>query len=336
MDITAMNPICSIHILLLALLAMPCASCAQSSALVVDPGWPKRPEGVAWGAVTGIALDAEDHICIVNRIQPAVQVYDAEGKFVRSWNLEAPDAKGAHGIRIDHQGNFWLTDFRRHLVQKYDPNGKLLITLGEAGRRGNDTGHFDGPTDVAIFPNGQIFVSDGYGNRRVIAFDASGKYIRHWGAEGEGPGQFALPHAIVADSRQRLIVADRNNGRIQVFDAAGKLLAIWADQVMPWGLAITAADETWVCGSSKVRQAKGEGWMVAPPPDQLLLKLDRDGKEMARMPLKVMGSPPQPGEVDWVHGIAVDQHGALYLSDIQGKRVQKFQAPAAIPPPLPR
>ena len=332
-----MNPICYRDILLVGLLAMPCASCSQSPALVVDPAWPKRPDGFEWGAVTGIAVDRQNQICIVNRIQPAVQVYDDGGRLVRSWNMDGPDAKGAHGIRIDHQGNFWLTDFRRHLVQKYDPSGKLLMTLGEAGRRGNDTGHFDGPTDVAIFPNGDIFISDGYGNRRVIQFDATGKYVKHWGSEGEGPGQFALPHAIVADSRQRLIVADRNNGRIQVFDAAGKLVAIWADQVMPWGLAITAGDEVWVCGSSKVRQAQGPGWMVAPPPDQLLLKLDREGKELMRLPLKTIASPPgQPGEVDWVHGIAVDQRGPLYLSDIQGKRVQKFEAPAAIPPPLPR
>lgn len=331
-----MNPICSKDILLLALLAVPWASCAQSTALVVDPAWPKKPDGIEWGAVTGIAVDRQNQICIVNRIQPAVQMYDGEGRFVRSWNMDGPDAKGAHGIRIDHQGNFWLTDFRRHLVQKYDRDGKLLLTLGEAGQRANDTAHFDGPTDVAALPGGEIFVSDGYGNRRVIVFDANGKYLRQWGSEGQGPGQFALPHAIVADSSQRLIVADRNNGRIEVFDAAGKLLAIWADQIMSWGLAITPADELWVCGSSKVRQVQGEGWMVAPPPDQLLLKLDRDGKELARIPLKGIGSPAAPGEVDWVHGIAMDQQGFLYLSDIQGKRAQKFQAPAAIPPPLPR
>ncbi len=116
-------------------------------------------------------------------------------------------------------------------MRKYDAEGRLLLTLGEFGRAGNDEKHFDRPTDVTVLPNGEIYVTDGYGNRRVVRFDAAGRYIAQWGQAGTGPGQFAPPHAIVADSRIRLYVADRENARIQVFDRDGKLLDVWANRV---------------------------------------------------------------------------------------------------------
>jgi hypothetical protein len=313
------------EMLILMMVVYSSWACGGEARLVVDPGWPQRPENVAWGSMPGITVDAQDRICLFTRVQPAVQVYGVDGKLLQSWPLDAANAKGSHGIRVEGAGNFWLTDFRRHVVEKYSPAGKLLLRLGEPGHAGDDAGHFDGPTDTAILPSGDLFVSDGYGNRRVAHFDKQGKFVKQWGENGDRPGQFALPHAIVADSQQRLYVADRNNGRIQVFDTEGKLLAVWDNLLMPWGLAITPRDEIWVCGSSRVRNPKAEGWMVAPPPDQLLMKFNRDGKVLLRVPLpKIAVAPGKPGEVDWVHAVAVDSQGNIYLGDIQGKRAQKY------------
>jgi DNA-binding beta-propeller fold protein YncE len=271
----------------------------------------------------GVAIDARDRIYIFNRHAPAVQVYEADGTFLRAWSPE--DANGAHGIRAGPDQTVWTTDIKSHVVRKYDAQGKLLLTLGELGQAGNDERHFDRPTDVAVLPNGEVYVTDGYGNRRVIHFDATGKYLSQWGAAGTGPGQFALPHAIVADSRHRLYVADRENARIQVFDPSGKLLDVWANLVAPWGLHLTRDDELWVCGSSAVAKDKPGEWAVLPPPDQVVMKLNLKGEVLLRAPLRKTAAPPgQAGEVDWVHGIAVDAKGNLYLGDIQGHRVQKF------------
>jgi len=271
----------------------------------------------------GITVDTRDQIYIFTRSQPAVQVYRADGTFLRAWNVEA--FGGAHFIRIGPEGNVWTANIENHVVRKYSPEGKLLLTLGEVGRAGADQRHFDQPTDMAVLPTGDIFVCDGYGNRRVIHFDATGKYVNQWGQAGSKPGQFALPHSIVADSLGRLYVADRENARIQVFDTRGKLLAVWANIVTPWGLWLTKNDEIWVCGSSAVRKDVADEWTVVPPSDQVVMKLSQKGEVLLRVPLRKTTVPPgKLGEVDWVHGIALDSQGNLYLGDIQGGRAQKF------------
>ncbi|MCP4610756.1 MAG: 6-bladed beta-propeller [Planctomycetes bacterium] len=289
---------------------------------VVDATWPKKPERFKWAQMAGIAVDKKDQIYIFTRSQPTVQVYKTDGTMVRAWYME--DSSGSHFIRIGPEGNIWTANISEHVIRKYDTKGKLLLTIGEPGVAGADKGHFDKPTDMAILPSGDIFVSDGYGNRRVVHFDAKGEYVNQWGSEGDGPGQFALPHAIVADSQNRLYVADRENARIQVFDTKGKLLAIWEDVVTPWGFCITKKDEIWACGSSVKKDDNGK-CLVLPPPDEILVKLDVDGKVLSRVTLEKTTTPPgKSGELDWVHAIAFDSKGNLYLGDIQGRRAQKF------------
>jgi hypothetical protein len=290
--------------------------------LVVDPDWPKKPHE-AWKAVPGIAVDAQDRVYVFTRTKPALQVYQSDGTSLGSWPVESEG--GAHYVRIASDGNLWLTDVHQHVVEKYSPEGKRLMRLGQWGQAGNDREHFDRPTDVAVLPSGEFFVTDGYGNRRVVHFDALGRFVKQWGEEGTEPGQFALPHSIVADAQKRLYVADRNNGRIQVFDTEGKLLTVWDHGIMPWGLYITGGDTIWVCGSSRVRTADGTGWQVLPPSGQLVLKLNPEGKVLLRADLVQISTPPgNPGEVNWLHAIAIDSHGAFYLGDIDGKRVQKY------------
>ncbi len=290
---------------------------------VIDQTWPQKPDPVKWAQMPGITIDSQDNIYIHTRSRPGVQVYKSDGTFLRSWDIE--DVNGAHFIRIGPKGNIWAANITNHTVRKYGPKGKLLLTIGEAGRAGNDELHFNKPTDMAILPTGDIFVTDGYVNRRVAHFDASGKYLNQWGQAGTGPGQFALPHSIVADSHGRLYVADRENARIQVFDTGGRLLAVWENVVTPWGLWISKNDEIWVCGSSCVRKDAADEWLVLPPSDQVVMKLNLKGEILLRLPLTMTVEPPgKAGELNWVHGIALDSHGNMYLGDIQGGRAQKF------------
>src|SRR5262249_15680746 len=135
---------------------------------VVDPTWPKRPANMKWGQMPGIAVDAHDQVYIFTRSPNPVQVYDASGKFIRSCGEGT--LKTAHHINIDHEGNVWVADIGYHVVQKYTPKGKLLLTLGTKGKPGRDKNHLNMPTDMAITPKGDIFVADGYGNDRIVHF----------------------------------------------------------------------------------------------------------------------------------------------------------------------
>ena len=138
-----------------------------------DPHWPQIPENIGRkGWVSGLAIDDKDQVWCFKKGDDPVQVYTTEGKFVRSWG------KGMfvnpHQLRIDHEGNIWVADFGLHVVQKFTPEGELLQTLGVKGVEGNDQTHFNKPTDMAITPTGEIFVTDGYGNRRIVHFDKEG------------------------------------------------------------------------------------------------------------------------------------------------------------------
>lgn len=321
--------ICS-SVLVVSFLIALCPGCANQQhgqvnlpILQVDNSWPQKPKSFEWAQMPGITVDDRDQVYIFTRSQPAVQVYKTDGMLVRAW--DSGDPNGAHFIRIGPKGNVWTANITDHVVRKHSPEGKLLLTIGKPGVAGTERGHFDKPTDMAILPSGDIFVSDGYGNRRVVHFDANGEYVNEWGQEGNQPGQFALPHAIVADSKGRLYVADRENARIQVFDTTGKLLAVWQDLVTPWGLWMTKNQELWVCGSSCFKKEGMNEHMVLPPQDQVLMKLSLKGKVLQRIELLKTEVPPgKPGELDWVHAVAFDSKGNLYLGDIQGKRAQKF------------
>jgi DNA-binding beta-propeller fold protein YncE len=137
------------------------------------------------------------------------------------------------------------------------------------------------PNDVAIAANGDLYVSDGYGNNRVVVFDKSGKFGRAWGKLGTAPGEFSQPHSIALDSKGRVYVADRNNVRIQVFDAKGKFLTEWKNIITPWALEITKDDEIWVCGSSPMLWSEvgpKQAALATPPKDQVVMKLDTEGR----------------------------------------------------------
>ncbi len=291
----------------------------------VDPAWPKRPPNMKWAEMPGIAVDARDHVYLFTRTDTPVQVYDADGNLIRSWGQDMFKSGAAHHVKIDHEGNVWLADIADHVVRKFTPEGKLLLTLGTSGVAGRDSTHLNQPTDMAITPAGDVFVADGYGNSRIVHFTRDGKFVKAWGELGHGPGQFSIPHAIAVDSKGRLYVADRNNVRIQIFDQSGKLLDEWRDVVTPWGLWVTKHDEIWVCGSSPMQWRKEDSALGCPPKDQVFMKFNPAGRllQLWTVPKGADGLE-KPGELNWLHCVALDSKGNLYAGDIKGKRAQKF------------
>jgi DNA-binding beta-propeller fold protein YncE len=274
------------------------------------PGWPSLPADVELGQVSAVATDAADHVYVFHRGRHPVLVFDRDGKFLRSWGDDL--VKTAHGLRVDGDNNVWVTDIGHHLVMKFDPVGKLLLTLGRKDQPGDGTDQFDRPTDVAVAPSGEFYVADGYGNSRVVEFSKDGKFLRQWGKKGGGEGEFRLPHAIRLDARGRVYVGDRENNRVQVFDSDGKFLEQWQDTGAPYGLFLT--------GEGRLFVADGRAHWVKV--------LDAQGKVLGRWGEKGKG----PGQFLVPHGICVDSHRAVYVAEVDGRRVQKFVASEAPSP----
>jgi hypothetical protein len=167
-----------------------------------------------------------------------------------------------------------------------------------------------------------------------VVFDKNGRFVRTWGKLGQAQGEFSQPHSIALDSRGRVYVADRNNTRVQIFDPKGKFLAEWKNIITPWHIAITKNDEIYICGSSPMLWSEvpaRQSALATPPKDQLVMKLDTEGrlKQLWVFP-KGENGKERPGDLNWVHSIAVAADGTLYLGDVQGKRVQKFAAVGAL------
>jgi len=266
------------------------------------PGWLQVPKDFEFGLVTGVATDKDDNLYIFHRGEQPVAIFNKDGKFLRSWGED--EVETAHGLRIDHEGNVWTTDLDRHQVIKHDPNGKILLKLGKAYKEGNTPDQFDCPADVAIAPNGDIYVADGYGNSRVVKFNKEGKYLKEWGKPGKGPGEFDLVHAIALDAKGRVYVADRENDRIQIFDGDGKFLEQWRGFGSPYGLFLQ----------------NGQRWLVTDGKGEQVCFLDLQGKVLSRFGQKGKG----PGQFLLAHGICADSRGVLYVTEAEGDRVQKF------------
>jgi DNA-binding beta-propeller fold protein YncE len=211
-------------------------------------GWAQLPAGMQWGQVISVKPDAHGNLWVFHRSEPPILEFDASGKFLKSFG--AGMFVQPHGLEIDRDGNVWTTDQtakdgKGEQVIKFSPEGKVLMTLGKAGVAGAGPDTFNGPCDVAIAPNGDIFVADGHGgdtNARVVKFSKDGKYIKEWGKKGSGPGEFDTLHSMAMDSKGRLFIADRGNSRIQIFDQDGKFIAEWKQFGRPSGLYITKND----------------------------------------------------------------------------------------------
>jgi DNA-binding beta-propeller fold protein YncE len=226
--------------------------------------WGELPAGVKWAAVTAIEPAPDGtiyviHRCFANscagRSEAPILKYDAAGKLRGSWG------QGMfifpHGATVDRDGNLWVTDARGengigHQVFKFNPDGKVLLTLGKAGVSGSGPDLFDQPTDVVVAPGGDIFVTDSHRNgknNRIVKFSRDGRFVKEWGRKGSAAGEISEPHTIAMDSQGRLFVGDRENNRIQIFDQDGKVLAEWRQFGRPSGIAITPDDTIYVADS---------------------------------------------------------------------------------------
>lgn len=183
--------------------------------------------GVELGMVSWVASSPDGTFYLLQRGDKAdpILAIDGQGKVVRSWG------KGRyvmpHAIRVDRQGHVWTTDAATSHVIKYSSRGDVLLDIAVGGQPTPCRNNFCGTTDVAFAANGHVFISDGYANARILEYTADGRKVREWGAPGQGPGQFVLPHSIQIDASGIVYVADRENGRVQRFDQAGTYLGEW-------------------------------------------------------------------------------------------------------------
>ena len=221
------------------------------------------PKSWRLGVVSAVAVsDAEVFVCQRGKNAPPIVVFDKNGKYLRSWGWG--DSKlatgGEHGVRLDSEGNVWVTRTDAHQVVKFNQQGKRLLTLGIEGKAGTDDKTFNRPTDIAFGSQGEFYVSDGYGNSRVVKFSKHGKYLKSWGEPGSGAGEFNTPHSIAVDSSGRVYVSDRGNRRIQIFDADGNYLKQWTGFGGTQNIFIKPNDEVWVVGYPYSGKSDFEGF----------------------------------------------------------------------------
>ena len=294
--------------------------------------WPIEATSVAgfpagpWNfiQVAAVAATTRGNILVLHRGAQPIMEFDPSGKFLRGWGdgmfsdgkvvfVPVPNRTpsrsnfsavygpagctscGAHSVRVDPQGNVWLVDAPGQVVYKMDPQGKdVLMLLGQKGVTGTGHNNFNLPTDVAFAPNGDIYVSDGYGSARVVKFSRDGKYLLEFGKRGAGPGEFGLPHNVVVDSQGRVYVTDRDHSRVEVFDSNGKFLNEWKTNGGVSTLFMTKDQQIWVGG----------------------VLTDLDGKVLGRLPFPEGGSNSG-------HGTVVTPTGDIYLAQLNGK-VDKY------------
>lgn len=254
------------------------------------------PTGEVFGRVSGVAFDHKEFVLVYRRDGGNIWTFDQGGRFRQAWGSNG--AKRTHGIRVDPRGFVWTTDDQGHQVKKWSADGKVLLTLGVYDGPGDGPNTFNGPTDVAVAPNGDFFVADGYGNYRIAEFTATGKFIKAWGSKGSAPGEFNLPHAIIIDSRGRVLVADRENQRIQIFDQEGRFLEQWRNLGEP--VALDIRDDV-------LYVADGDN------PKVLLASL-KDGKVIA------MINTADENQ----HALAVDGAGKVYVGSVRGQYLKVY------------
>jgi hypothetical protein len=295
----------------------------------IAEGWEQLPKGWRHGDVTNVVTDSQDRVYVFNRSEHPVIVYDRDGRFLGSWG-EGVFTR-AHGISITRGGFIYCTDDKDHTVRKFTTDGKLRQTLGTPGKP-SDTGYVDGsgptslatikrgagpfnrPTRVSEAPNGDLYVSDGYGNARIHCFTAAGELIQSWGEPGDQPAQFNLPHSVWVHTDGRVFVCDRENDRVQIFGPSGEYLGAWTDLARPADLYIDRQNHVYV---GELELKAGELTMAGRPitrscPSQVSIR-DLEGNLLTRW-----GGPDPfaPGSFASAHGIWVDSHGDIYVSEV--------------------
>jgi sugar lactone lactonase YvrE len=279
---------------------------------IVEQDWGQLPHELHVGDVAGIAVDANDNVYLFNRGDHPMIVLDRHGAVVRTWGERV--FTRPHGVHIGHDGYVYCTDDGDHTVRKFTVTGVALLEIGIAGQasKAMSGDPFNRCTHTALAPNGDIYVSDGYGNAHIHQYSPDGRHLRTWGGSGSEPGQFNLPHNICCDENGRLYVADRENNRVQIFDGRGHFETQWTDLRRPCAMCIEPH-----------RQGNLYIGELAPFRPIEMLHLDqaprisvigRNGHIATR--LGGRGPGLAPTELFAPHGIGVDSLGNIFLGEV--------------------
>ena len=257
--------------------------------------WARLPAGQTFQGPSAVAVDSQDRVYVFQRRGPPVVVFDRDGKFLSAWPRRDGELEDAHHIYIGPDDSVYLADRDAHQVLKCTTEGETLMALGTRYQAALQA-PFNHPSDIAVAPNGDIYVSDGYGNSSVHRFTSDGRHLASFGDPGSGPGQFRVPHSIRVANDGRVYVCDRENSRVQVFSRDGAFLDQWTDFKYPMGIHIDAAQNVYVT-------------------DQVprLSIYNLEGELLARGRTFEFG-----------HNVYSDSRGDIYAVDTANQRVQKF------------
>ena len=280
----------------------------------VDDDWAKLPPGQEFNAdVAAVGVDAQDQVYAFNRGEHPMVVFDREGNFLRSWGEGV--FRRAHGVHMAPDDTIWLTDDGDHTVRQCTLDGKVLLTIGIPGKPAPYMSGepFHRCTHTALSPQGDLYVSDGYGNARVHKYAPDGKLLRSWGEPGTDPGQFNIPHNICCDPDGWVYVADRENHRVQVFDGNGKYETQWNNMHRPSGLYHGArrARAASTSARSAARMAVNYDMPNIGPRVSIY---SHQGELLARLGDRLAGL--EPGQFISPHGLAVDSRGDIYVGEV--------------------
>ena len=336
---------CSLLTVISLLAAVECPAQALPNPYRAVEGWAKLPADRPMGAVGDLKLDPDgQHLWVIVRCTSAepkrwgseclestadpILKFDLQGNVVKSFG--GGMFIWPHGLDVDREGNVWVTDAvsaknmppgkRGQQVVKFSPEGKVLLTLGTPGVAGPDPGHFDSPSDVAVAPNGDIFVADGHafdaGNNRIVKFAPDGKFLKTWGKTGYAPGEFRMPHSIAIDLQGRVFVADRGNNRIQIFDQDGKFLAQWTQFGRPSGITFDDKGQIYV-PDSESDNVQNPGWEMG-------IRIGDARSGWVHSFILYPWGDPRVVEGVGAEFVAVDHEGNLYGGEPRSRRIQKY------------
>lgn len=272
---------------------MPLVLGVGESAYQVVRRWGTLPRGHEFGTISSIAVDSHDRVYVYQRGNPPIIVFDPDGTYNRS--LGEGQIDDPHGIFIGPDDHIYVTDRDSHRVLKFTIQGELVLVLG-SGRPSKDA-PFNHPADVAVSANGDIYVADGYGNARVHRFSADGNLLLSWGAPGTGDGELSVPHGIWIDDSERVLVADRDNNRIQIFNSEGGFINQWTGLYRPTDIYMDEQGRLYVTElNTRVRILDANG---------ITLACNRSGNQG--------------------HGIWGDKNGNLYIVSTYANSVEKYE-----------
>jgi DNA-binding beta-propeller fold protein YncE len=312
-----------------------------------DPDWPQLPADFEWGQVIGIATDSRGHVWTSSRSQ--VAEWDAAGNLVQSWNASGPDGNWStiHGLFIDHNDFVWTNARESDMTLKFTMDGQHVMTIGRFDETGgsNDPTLMGRPAEIWVDPvDNEVFVADGYGNRRVVVFDGeTGEYLRHWGAYGERPDddyqpdrmsgepsrQFRTPHGIAGSRDGFIYVADRANNRIQVFRQNGEYVMenILRPLCAPEGQPAVPGCAGSAAFSVGFSPDDAQTYLyVADGGSHVIIVLRRADLER----VDEFGGPGRgTGELGRPHNLAVDPQGNIFVAEAQGPWIFDAQGDSA-------